>query len=106
MWDLEKERPERRIKLAYETKINDLCIIPCINLIAVVQERKVDPLTLNLSNAKRNTKKKNTINLNEDNIKNDQDGDGSCEGGGVDSGAIVLYDFFKGEIVARIKLSP
>ena len=68
--------PERKLKLAYETKVNDICIIDCINLIAVVQERKVDPLT--------------TIN------KREQE---------HDIPSIILYDFFKGEVVARVKLN-
>jgi WD40 repeat protein len=41
VWDLETERPERRIKLVSQTEVNDLAVIPCINFLAVVQARKI-----------------------------------------------------------------
>lgn len=53
LWDLELEAPQRKIKLIYETKINDLCVIPCINLLAIVQERNADSLNLNLAHGQK-----------------------------------------------------
>lgn len=41
MWNLETEKPERKIKLVFDTQVNDLAVISCINLVAVVQERKI-----------------------------------------------------------------
>ena len=40
VWDIEEEEPERSITCKFKTKINDLCEIPALNLVAIVQENK------------------------------------------------------------------
>ena len=73
---MEAERPSRTIKLAYESKINDLCVISCINLLAIVQERNVEGLgfknTTHHYNYSANTNSNANANTNTNAEKSEQ----------------------------------
>jgi hypothetical protein len=44
IWNLPEERPEKIMKCKSRARINDLCEIPSINALAVVQEQRSNHL--------------------------------------------------------------
>ncbi len=56
---METEKPERKIKLVFDTQVNDLVVISCINLVAVVQERKIYIEQKNSLKKKKDVKEEN-----------------------------------------------
>jgi hypothetical protein len=89
VWNLQMEQPDRRIKLVGDTQVNDLVVIPCVGLVAVVQERKVNPESNKLYPRRKREEKE------EDSWRKDGEHEGPV---------IYLYDFLSGEVATKIEL--
>jgi hypothetical protein len=79
LWNLLEEKPDKHMKCKYSTGINDICEIPSLNVIVVVQECKRISKILTESHDKLES--------------------------AVMDATVVVYNFFNGHIIAEIDLT-
>jgi hypothetical protein len=91
IWDLEAERPKRKIKLVAESQVNDLVVIASVGLVAVVQERRIS------------VEGKRVLARRRKEEREEEPGAGRKDGE-HEGPVIYLYDYLKGEVATKIEL--